>query len=55
MILVKKNKKIKLIEKITNLNQNPDWKMRQDESWDSVFKNKQLVVLFLAWDADYCV
>ena len=35
-----KKKKGKLVQKELNTNQNPDWKLRQDESWDSVFKNK---------------
>ena len=33
-----KNKESKLIQKVMNTNQNSEWKMRQDESWDYVFK-----------------
>ena len=51
----KKNKKSKLIEKITNLNQNPDWKMRQDESWDSVFKNKTIGSPVLSMGCRLCL
>ena len=50
-----KNKKSKMVQKIVNTNQNADWKMRQDESWDSVFKNKTLGGPSLSMGCKFCL